>query len=841
MEYLVIVESPAKTKSIAKYLGPNFKVMASFGHVRDLPPKEMAIDVQNGFTPSYVITKDKVVNEIKDQAKKASRIYLATDPDREGHGIAWHLSELLHLTYPKVRRMVFHEITPSAIKNALKEADNDGRINQNEADSYQARRIVDRLVGYQVSPQIWKQVPGATSAGRVQSVAMRIVVDKENDVLQHVTKEKYNISGVFARTNEQIFSASLEQVPKKKEEALDVLHLAQEATFSIQNVDASFSYHAPPPPFKTSSYQQEAGKRLGISPKQAMVVAQKLYEAGKITYHRTDATRLSDVFKEATKKYVEDTYGDEFLSDEMKSFQKGEEEKIPEKKGKEQAAHEAIRPTSVTESSLVGEFSTLEQTIYRMIWLQAVASLMAKEKCQRHTATVIFSNTEKYWFVASYTFTLFPGFKILTKVEDEEEKEEDKNGVVAKLKEKEKVEYVKIKSEQTFSEPPSRYTEPSLVKDLEKKGIGRPSTYASILDLIQTRGFVEKRKSETYQTDCLCFFLEPKKNIVTKTISTTFGDKEIRLFPTDLGKQLIMFLCEHFTEMMDYQFTSQLESKLDDISHGEHAWKDVVQTVYDSIQKAIHDVPSPPSKKKEDRKREGDGKSALGERALGELDGKIIEFMIGKFGPYLKYDGQSYSLPKGAKPVLETAKQVILSRKTSVVGQIEGHDVTYHSGKFGPYVKYQEKSYSLPKHLTDVRKVSMGDALKVIRPPNLGLLEGFPIEFKVGQYGPYLKHNGVSVSLPKDKTEISMITSEEAKELILAKRPLRVVVGEVGGERGTLNLAKGPYGYYLKFQVGNAKPRNLSLPNEIKNDLSALQALSEEEVIRIANTPVKRK
>lgn len=818
MEYLVIVESPAKTKSIAKYLGANFKVMASFGHVRDLPPKEMAIDVDHNFAPTYVVTKDKIVKELTEQAKKASRIYLATDPDREGHGIAWHLSELLRLTHPKVRRMVFHEITASALKKALEEADRDGRMNQQEADSYQARRIADRLVGYQVSPQIWKQVPGATSAGRVQSVAMRMVVDKENDVLHHVAKEKYLISGIFARSNEQTFTASLEQVPKKEEEALSVLKLAQSATFRIAKVEVAIVYHAPPLPFKTSSYQQEAGKRFGISPKQAMGIAQKLYEAGKITYHRTDTMRLADVFKEAVKTYVTDTYGDEFLSEEMKTGMGKEEEK---KKG-EQAAHEAIRPTSVTETNLVGEFSALEQTIYRMIWIQAVASLMAKEKCQRHTATVIFSNTEAYWFVASYTFTLFLGYKILTK--EEEEDGEEKNKVVSKLVEKEKVEYVKIESKQTFSEPPSRYTEPTLVKDLEKKGIGRPSTYASILDLIQSRGFVEKRKSETYQKDCKVHILEPKKDIISKSVSVTFGDKKIRLFPTDLGKQLTGFLCEHFSEMMDYQFTSQLETKLDDISHGNHSWQEIVKDVHDSIQKAVHDLPAVAKKK---------------DKVVGELDGKPIEFAIGKFGPYLKFDGKSYSLPKGAteKPALETAKQVILSRRSSVVGQIEGGDVTYHSGKFGPYVKYKEKSYSLPKNLTDVRKVTMEDVRKVIFPPNLGMLEGYPIEFKVGQYGPYLKHNGVSVSLPKEITDITQLSPSEAKDFILSKRPIKSVEGEVKGTRGTLTIAKGPYGFYLKFQVGTAKASNLSLPNELKNDLEALRALSEEEVIRLANAP----
>ena len=497
MVKLVIVESPAKIKKITSYLGNDFKVMASFGHFRDLPKKSMGIDLENNYQATYEITNHKVVSELKKACGTASIVYLATDGDREGAGIAYHLLEVLKLSYPKAKRMVFNEITKAAIMAALAEADRDGKMNFNEVNSYKARRFIDKIVGFKSSPLIWKNVAGGKSGGRVQSVATKLIIDKEESVKKHAPEEKYNISGVFLTVENGKVHTTLKQIPKEHKEALEVLDLCKKAEFSISETNKVTVTHSPPPAFKTSVYQQEAGKRYSISPKDSMRIAQKLYEKGLITYHRTDVTRLSDQFKGDAKEYIIAKYGKEYLSDEIKNFDPSSpEEKTDSKKSKpgkkgEQAAHEAIRPTNVnvlTDQSLEPK----EKLMYKMIWVRAVGSLMAKEKCHRYTANITLSNSDKYWFTASYILTLFLGFKIL----NEKKEGDENNNILMTVKNGDSLKYETIEGNQSFTQPPKRFTESTLVKELENKGIGRPSTYATIISTIQTRKYTIRKKGD---------------------------------------------------------------------------------------------------------------------------------------------------------------------------------------------------------------------------------------------------------------------------------------------------------------------------------------------------------
>jgi DNA topoisomerase-1 len=729
MTFLVIVESPNKIKKITKLLGHEFKVMASLGHIRDLPRKSMGINLEN-YQAEYEITKHKVVSELRKAVKTASVVYIATDPDREGEGIAWHLMEVLKLSYPKAKRMTFNEITKSAVQAALVEANNNGRMNIDAVNSYKARRFVDKITGFKASPLLWKNITGAKSAGRVQSVATKLVTDREKDIEKHSPEEKYLISGIVLTEKKEKIHAQLKQVPDKHEEALEILEFCYSSEFIVSETSKKTVTHAPPPAFKTSVYQQEAGKRYGISPKDAMRIAQTLYEKGKITYHRTDVTRLSNQFKGEVKDYVETKYGNEYLSDELISFVGGVDHE--EKKGKEkgvQAAHEAIRPTDVNLTQLVGdEFQQREKLVYKMIWTRAVASLMAKEKCHRYSIVVTLSETDKYWFTANYLLTIFLGFKIL----DEKHEQDKKNEVLMTVKDRDKLIYESIESRQTYTKPLNRFSESSLVKELEKRGIGRPSTYANIITTVQTRKYVTKKKSTPVKKDCVVDTLK-NGEVNSKTINVDFGDKKQRLFPTSLGVKVTDFLVENLDYMMDYKFTSNLESELDEISNGEKEWKKVVSGLTQTLEKLINKVPSQEKVSKEERKMNRDA------RNVGKYEGSSIEFYVGEYGPFVKYKGKCHSLPKECKEIsdvtVEIAVAAITKKKNShylISNYLISHDseIEGKSGKiqgvtglYGNYLcfvpdKGKTVNYFLPKDLKEdeeaVKNLTLKDCLKQV-------------------------------------------------------------------------------------------------------------------------------
>ena len=723
MTFLVIVESPNKINKITKLLGHEFKVMASLGHIRDLPKKSMGINLEN-YQAEYEITKHKVISELRKAVKTASIVYIATDPDREGEGIAWHLMEVLKLSYPKAKRMTFNEITNSAVQAALVEANNNGRMNIDAVNSYKARRFVDKITGFKASPLLWKNITGAKSAGRVQSVATKLVTEREKDIEKHVPEEKYLISGIFVTDKKEKVHAQLKQVPNKHDEVLEIFEFCKSSEFTINETSKKVVTHSPPPAFKTSVYQQEAGKRYNISPKDAMKIAQTLYEKGKITYHRTDVTRLSNQFKGEVKDYVEIKYGNEYLSEELKSFV-GEDDK-KEKKGKEkgvQAAHEAIRPTNVNLTQLVGEkFQQKEKLVYKMIWTTAVASLMAKEKCHRYSIAITLSETDKYWFTASYLLTIFLGFKILY----DKNEQDKKNTVLMTVKDGDKLIYESIESHQSYTTPLNRFTESSLVKELEKRGIGRPSTYANIITTIQTRKYVIKQKSTPVKKDCLIDILK-NGEVKSKTIKVDFGDNKQRLFPTSLGIQVTDFLVENLDYLMDYKFTSNLETELDEISNGEKDWKNVVGGLTKNLEKLINKIPQRENMSKEEKKMKRDS------RTIGKYEGSSIEFYVGQYGPFVKYKGKCHSLPKEYTEISDVTVEIAVSAITkknsnylvsydceidNTPGKIQG--VT---GKYGNYLRFvpdngKTVNYFLPKNLKEdeesVKNLTLQDCLKQV-------------------------------------------------------------------------------------------------------------------------------
>lgn len=696
---VVIVESPNKIKKISTILGDGYKVIASLGHIRDLDKNSIGIDLKS-FDAKYTITKYKVVGDLKKYCRDASTIYIATDPDREGDGIAWHLQEVLNIKYPRARRMTFNEITKDAILKALKKANNEGFLDMNSVNAYQARRFIDRIAGFKASPVLWRNIKGAKSAGRVQSVTTRLAIEKEIEIVKHVPEERYNISGIF----EHDINATLKQTIKSHQESLDVLGLCKKSVFMTNDKEQKIIYNNSPPAFKTSVLQQEAGKRYHMSPKESMRIAQTLYEKGKITYHRTDTSRLSDYFKNNIHDFVIGKYGIEYL---------GEDRKTILKKGT-QAAHEAIRPTNIHTLFLDNKFQQKEKMIYRMIWTRAVASLMAPEKCNKHTIKISISKSDKYYFSATHIESIFLGFKILTK----DNTLDSKNKILLTLQNNQELTYKKIESQQTFTDSPKRYTESSLVKELENKGIGRPSTYANIINTIQLRKYVEKKKSETKKKECFLDILE-KGNIDNKKIEVEFGDKSQRLFPTDLGIKVTDFLVKNLEYLMDYKFTSNLENELDMISNGDKNYKETLTQFTTILLKLIKEVPEKP---KEDKIN----------RTIGKYNKCNVDFYVGQYGPFLKYKKKCFTLPGHYKEMQDitleqaieviTTKNYLFEHKCSVYNN-QGV-IQALRGPYGLYLKFipekgKDINKPLPKKLREdeesVLKLTLEECLEFFK------------------------------------------------------------------------------------------------------------------------------
>lgn len=748
-ENLVIVESPAKAKTIEKFLGKDYKVMSSYGHIRDLKKKELSIDLDT-LTPDYEIPdeKKKVVSELKKSAKAAEKIWLASDEDREGEAISWHLCEVLGLDEDKTNRIVFHEITKPAI---LKAIETPRRLDMNLVNAQQARRVLDRLVGFRLSPVLWRKVKPALSAGRVQSVAVRLIVEREREIQNFDSEPYYRLNAVFAVEGEDgskhEVKAELNKRFKSHDEALAFLELCKTSTFKVSSIAKKPLKRTPAPPFTTSTLQQEAARKLGFTVSQTMMVAQRLYEAGRITYMRTDSVNLSTLAINTCKEEIERLYGADY----------GKVRKYQTHSKGAQEAHEAIRPTYIDNVSIDG--TSQEKRLYDLIWKRTIASQMADAQIEKTTVNISLESEEgqsttDLQFVANGEVVAFEGFlKVYHESTDDEENSEDYSHALPVMHEGEALERREITSTERYSQGPNRYTEASLVRKLEELGIGRPSTYAPTISTIQQREYVQKgdRKGEErkYAVDSLLGL-----KITSKTKKEMAGADKGKLIPTDIGIVVNDFLMENFPEIMDYNFTAKVEQEFDKIAEGKAEWNKEMKTFYQGFEPEVEKVMNARSEHK------------AGERELGvdPKSGKPVFVKIGRFGPVVQIgsadddDKPRFSqLPSDKSMETITLDEALeLFKLPRNLGQFEGTDVVIGAGRFGPYVLHDKKYTSLPKE-EDPLTISLDAAINLIQKKRLQdaqrhlktFEEDAKMEVMNGRYGPYIAYDGKNYRMPK--------------------------------------------------------------------------------------------
>ena len=748
-ENLVIVESPAKAKTIEKFLGKDYKVMSSYGHIRDLKKKELSIDLDT-LTPDYEIPdeKKKVVSELKKSAKAAEKIWLASDEDREGEAISWHLCEVLGLDEDKTNRIVFHEITKPAI---LKAIETPRRLDMNLVNAQQARRVLDRLVGFRLSPVLWRKVKPALSAGRVQSVAVRLIVEREREIQNFNSEPYYRLNAVFAVEGEDgskhEVKAELNKRFKSHDEALAFLELCKTSTFKVSSIAKKPLKRTPAPPFTTSTLQQEAARKLGFTVSQTMMVAQRLYEAGRITYMRTDSVNLSALAINTCKEEIERLYGADY----------GKVRKYQTHSKGAQEAHEAIRPTYIDNVSIDG--TSQEKLLYDLIWKRTIASQMADAQIEKTTVNISLESEEgqsttDLQFVANGEVVAFEGFlKVYHESTDDEENSEDYSHALPVMHEGESLERREITSTERYSQGPNRYTEASLVRKLEELGIGRPSTYAPTISTIQQREYVQKgdRKGEErkYAVDSLLGL-----KITSKTKKEMAGADKGKLIPTDIGIVVNDFLMENFPEIMDYNFTAKVEQEFDKIAEGKAEWNKEMKTFYQGFEPEVEKVMNARSEHK------------AGERELGvdPKSGKPVFVKIGRFGPVVQIgsadddDKPRFSqLPSDKSMETITLDEALeLFKLPRNLGQFEGTDVVIGAGRFGPYVLHDKKYTSLPKE-EDPLTISLDAAINLIQKKRLQdaqrhlktFEEDAKMEVMNGRYGPYIAYDGKNYRMPK--------------------------------------------------------------------------------------------
>ena len=749
---LVIVESPAKAKTIEKYLDEiekgKFIVKSSIGHIRDLAKKDMSIDIDNGFEPKYEISPDKkkTVTELKKLSKQSDTVWLATDEDREGEAIAWHLLEALGLDESKTKRIVFNEITKKAIQKAI---ENPRSVNKELVDAQQARRILDRLVGYELSPVLWKKVKYGLSAGRVQSVAVRIIVEREREIENHKPEITYKLVGDFVTEGGELFKAELKEKFENKEDALAYLNSAVGQKFYIKDLKVKPGKRSPQAPFTTSKLQQEASAKLGFSVKQTMVVAQKLYEAGMITYMRTDSTNLSEDAISSASNYITSNFGDKYLEKRLyKTSSKGAQE-----------AHEAIRPTDLSKPT-INTGNNGQDRLYELIWKRTMASQMSDAQLERTTADIGFANNDTD-FVAKGEVIKFDGF---LKVYPEVKKD---GKILPAMAKNQKLEVSEIVGRETFSRPPARYTEATLVRTLEEMGIGRPSTYAPTISTIQNREYVEKTDRDGYERKYVQIALKENK-VTEEKLTEITGQEQNKLFPTDVGKVVTDFLVKHFTEIVDFDFTKNVEEEFDKIAEGQRKWNEMISNFYTGFHETIE--------KSEDISK----KDAINARMLGNdpKTGRPIYARIGRYGAMLQMgENEDEEKPRFASLMPSQSIETItleealeMFKLPRVIGQNEdGKDIKTNVGRFGPYVQL-DKTYASITH-EEIFTITLEEAIQKIKDKieqkNKNKIQEFDDGIKVlnGRFGPYVTDGKVNAKIPKDKTPEDL-THEECKALI---------------------------------------------------------------------------
>ena len=750
---LVIVESPAKAKTIKKFLGEDFVVKSSYGHVRDLAKKNLGINIEKGFEPEYEIPVDKkkIVSELKKAASEVEIVWLASDEDREGEAISWHLSEVLKLKENNTKRIVFHEITKEAICHAI---ENPRGIDVNLVNAQQARRILDRLVGFSLSPLLWKKIKPALSAGRVQSVAVKLIVEREREINAFQSKSEYKVTALFD-INGNLIKADLGERFKTQKNAEDFLNSCIGQEFHIENIVKKPGKKSPAPPFTTSTLQQEAGRKLGYSVSQTMKHAQSLYENGHITYMRTDSVNLSNLAINSMKKAIVETFGDEYSKvRQYKSKIKGAQE-----------AHEAIRPTYVDKQGIEG--SKQEQKLYELIWKRAVASQMSDAQIEK-TIITIDNKDNKISFVATGEIVKFDGFLKLYSESTDDESGEEKQSILPNVNIGEKADAVKIEAHEKYDQPPYRFTEASLVKKMEELGIGRPSTYAPTISTIQQREYIikESRPSKSRKINYLIL----ENNVVTSTIqSEKYGSENNKLFPTSMGVLVTDYLVGHFDDILNYNFTAQIEEKFDEIAMGNLVWNKMLGDFYEEFSKKLETS----LKEKETSKWE---------REVGKdpQTGLPIILKMGKYGPYASIEGgetpRHASLHKNQNIETVTLDEVLdLFKLPRNIGKYENDDVIIAIGKYGPYIKNNGTFYSLKKQ-DDPYTIILDRAIEIIEEKKSGVKESFSRTFEElpglqvlkGRYGPYIAYEKKNYRIPKD-LDPETITIEEIKDVINKK------------------------------------------------------------------------
>ena len=760
---LVIVESPAKAKTIEKFLGKDFKVMSSYGHIRDLKKKELSID-EVTLEPEYEIPdeKAKLVADLRSKAEKAEKVWLASDEDREGEAISWHLCEVLGLDKQKTNRIVFHEITKPAILEAI---EHPRHLDMNLVNAQQARRVLDRIVGFKLSPVLWRKVKPALSAGRVQSVAVRLIVEREREIQNFKSETYYSVNGIFAITNADgsatEVKAMLASRFKTEEEVNAFLEKCKEATYTVESITKKPVKRTPAPPFTTSTLQQEAARKLGFTVSQTMMVAQHLYENGRITYMRTDSVNLSKLCLGASKEEITNLYGQDYSKPrQYRTSSKGAQE-----------AHEAIRPTYMDQPEIEG--TVQEKRLYELIWKRTIASQMADAEIEKTTANISISTTGEQ-FVAQGEVVKFDGFiKVYRESAEDDEQQEEFGHLLPPMKKGQELTRREITATERSSQGPQRYTEASLVHKMEELGIGRPSTYAPTISTIQQREYVQKGDKKGEERSFTIITLKGKQ-VTQKTRKEVVGSEKGKLIPTDIGIVVNDFLMDNFNDIMDYNFTAKVEQDFDRIAEGDEKWTDMMQTFYDDF---MPEVDKTMNSRKEHK---------AGERELGidPKSGRPVFVKIGRFGPVVqigtaddKDKPQFAQLPKDQSMETITLSDALeLFKLPRELGDYEHKPVTIGAGRFGPYILHNRKYTSLPKG-ADPMTITLDEAIALIEEKREQdnqkhlkfFLEDPKLEVLNGRYGPYLAYDGKNYRLPKSLHEkAAQLTYDECMKVIQA-------------------------------------------------------------------------
>lgn len=752
---LVIVESPAKAKTIEKFLGKDFKVESSFGHIADLPSKELGVDVEGDFKPKYEVSKDKkaVVKKLMDLAKSADIVWLASDEDREGEAIAWHLAETLKLDKAKTKRIVFHEITKSAIQHAI---ENPRGIDYDLVDAQQARRVLDRIVGYELSPVLWRKIKGGLSAGRVQSVSVRLIVEREREIQQFTPTASYRIDAEFSNESGQTFKAKLPKNFTTIEEAKIFLERNIEAKYQISDLEKKPAKKFPAPPFTTSTLQQEASRKLYFSVSKTMTIAQRLYEAGLITYMRTDSVNLSNEARQAAEAEIKNTYGSQYSKPRnYKGKSKGAQE-----------AHEAIRPTDFSVSSV--NYDRDQTRLYDLIWKRAIASQMSEAELERTNVNIQINASSKIkeQFNANGEVIKFDGFlKVYLEGTDSEDDEQE--GMLPNLKVGENLLNQYITATQRFTRPPYRYTEASLVKHLEELGIGRPSTYAPTISTIQNRNYVEKGSVDGVKRKYNQLVLQNNK-IKENHLSEKIDSDKGKLVPTDIGIIVTDFLVNNFEAILDYNFTAKVEADFDDIAEGKVDWKKMMKDFYKDFHPQVENV-------QENADRES------GERILGEdSKGRQVSVRLGKFGPMVQIgtvedeEKPQFAslLPDQQINSLTFEEGMNLFQLPKKLGTYENEEIEVNNGRFGPYVRFGKNFVSLPKGVEPL-DLELEDAIALIKEKNkadapIFTFKKLPVTKGKGRFGPFIKWNNMFINVNR-KYDWDNLTEKDVIDLIEEK------------------------------------------------------------------------